>query len=127
MPILSKVDHEKREIWSLAVGPINRSDAEAHLLRMKEWDSLGYREFFDARGTGPDLDTQDLRSIVEMLRELSAGKSLGRTAVLVSNDVGFQAASKFAELSEGLLPVRVFRDEEEARAWLNAKPANSAG
>ena len=52
MPIISTVDHERRMVESLAVGPVTYAHIESHLMRLKGWNALAYDEFMDVRGSG---------------------------------------------------------------------------
>ncbi len=126
MPILSTVDHANRQIDAVAVGPIGLADVQEHLARERQWHSLPYREFIDGRGAGPALSPADVRMIVETLRELSRESTIGRTAVVVSTDYAFGMMRMFEMLIEDIFEFRVFRDEAEARAWLNAKAAGQS-
>ena len=118
MPIISKVDHEHREIEAIAVGPITFADVQDHLSQQRRWHSLAYREFLDGRGAGPKFSSEEVRRIVELLQDLSRESHLGRTAVLVPSDYAFGLMRMFEMLLEDVFEFRAFRDEAEARAWL---------
>lgn len=126
MPILSRIDHANAEIHSVAVGPITYADVESHLLRERHWQSLPYRELIDGRGAGPKLTPADVRRIVELLRKLSRESSLGRTAILVSTDYAYGLMHMLEMMVDDVCEIRVFRDEDEARAWLAAMSASNS-
>jgi hypothetical protein len=118
MPIISNIDHERREIHAIAVGPVSYADVKDHIAQERRGHGLPYREFIDARGSGPNISPAEVRRIVELLRDLSRESQLGRTAVLVSSDYAFGVARMFEMLLEDVFELRAFRDEQEARAWL---------
>ena len=126
MPILSTIDHEHSQIRAVAVGPVTYADVESHLQQEKAWKSLSYREFIDGRGAGLVLTSADVRRIVEMLRSLSRESKLGRTAILVSTDYAYGLMRMLEMLVEDVCQIRVFREEQEARAWLNAMSAGNS-
>lgn len=119
MPILSKIDHTRREIRAVAVGPVTFADVDQHLMRERHWDGLAYREFIDGRGAGLQLTPGDVRRTVEILRRLSMETKLGRTAILVSSDYAYGLMRMLEMLVEDVCEIRVFRDEHMAEAWLN--------
>jgi hypothetical protein len=117
MPIIVTVDHARREVHAIAVGPVSYEDIERHLLQERNWKSLSYRELIDARGAGPTFAPADVRRIVEVLRNLSREAPLGRTAIVVSSDYAFGLLRMLEMLVEDVCHVRPFLDEQEARIW----------
>lgn len=126
MPIISTVDHANRQLNAVAVGPIGLADVQEHLARVAQWHILEYRGFIDGRGAGPTLSSADMRTIVEALRELGRESKIGRTAVVVSTHYAFGMMRMLEMLIDDIFEFRVFRDEAEARAWLNAKAATES-
>jgi len=118
MPIIATVDHARREVHAIAVGPVSYDDIERHLLQERRWESLPYREFIDARGAGPTFTPADVRRIVGVLRSLSGESPLGRTAIVVSSDYAFGLLRMLEMLVEDVCHVKPFLDEREARIWL---------
>ncbi|MBZ5696273.1 MAG: hypothetical protein LAN36_13040 [Acidobacteriia bacterium] len=123
MPIITKVDHERREVQAIAVGPVSYADVEEHIVQQRRLDSVSYREFLDGRGAGLSLSPAEVRRIVELLREMSREAPLGRTAVLVPSDYAFGMVRMLEMLLEEVFELRPFRDEQEARAWLEGNAA----
>ena len=118
MPIIMKVDHERKEVDCVAVGPISYSDVVNHLLAERNFKGLAYKEFVDARGAGLVWTPEQGRQIVGLIRSFSKESSLGPTAVLVSSDVAFGVMRMLEILVEDVCEVKPFRDEQDARAWL---------
>ena len=75
---------------------------------------------------GPFSAPADVRRIVELLRSLSRESKLGRTAILVSTDYAYGLMRMLETLVEDVCQLRVFREEQEARAWLNAMSAGNS-
>lgn len=118
MPIIFSVDHDRKLVTALAVGPIGYADIEQHLLQERQWQGLSYPEFMDARGAGLNLAPVDVRHIVELLRRLGHEAKLGPTAVLVDNDFAFGGMRMLDNLVEDCCRIHPFRDEAEALTWL---------
>lgn len=121
MPIFVDVDHGRKQVNSLAVGPVSYEDVKNHLLMERYFNGLRYRELIDARGAGISLSPPELRHVVELLRDLGQSSKLGPTAVLVDNDVAFGAMRMLEELTKDLTEIEPFRTEEEARRWLASR------
>jgi hypothetical protein len=121
MPIQIVVDHELKEVKTIAIGPIAIEDIRSHLAEEREGGGLAYREFVDASGAEPVvMNTTDARTVVELLKALAEKGRLGPTAVIVPNDLGYGLLRMVEILLEGVAEVRPFRKTEkaEARAWL---------
>ena len=121
MPIFLKVDHQRKQVDAVTMGPISYADVENHLLMERHFEGLAYKEFVDARSGKLLITPADIRKIVALIRSLSQESKFGPTAVLVSTDVALGIMQKLEMLVEDVAEVKPFRDEQEARAWLAAK------
>ena len=70
MPITFRVDHERREIYAVAEGPITLTDIRHHLEEERNAGALRHRELIDGSEAVVAFSTQDVRATVELLREL---------------------------------------------------------
>jgi hypothetical protein len=59
---------------------------------------------------------------VALIRALGHESTLGPTAVLVATDFAFWVMRMLEVLVEDVAQIRPFKDEQEARAWLDATP-----
>ncbi len=121
MPLIVAVDHDRREVNVVAVGPVTFADALSHLEHEVREGGLGYRKFVDARGAGVLVSLEENLEIAERMRAYSREMQLGPVAFVVSSDAAFDAITALAELVENVCAMGVFRDEREARAWLGAR------
>jgi hypothetical protein len=124
MPIILNVDHERKEVNCVAIGPISLADVVNHLSTERHFKGLAYKEFIDARGAGISWTPEEIRQIVELLRRLGQESKLGPTALLVFTDVAFGVIRTLEALVEDVCEVKPFREEQEARAWLATKPVS---
>lgn len=125
MPITMRVDHERREIDAVAVGPIIYAEIEHHLSEERCFNGLAYKEFIDARYATPAfvLYASEIRKVVALTRSLSKESKFGPTAILVGSDFALGVVHMLEIFVEDVADVKGFRDEDEARAWLASKPA----
>lgn len=122
MPIIANVDHERREVRAVGVGPISYEDVKNHVMQERHFGGLAYPELFDARGAGILWTSLEIREIVALLRRLGQESKLAPTAVLVSSDVAFGIMSMLAALLEDVCEVKPFWNEDEAQGWLASRP-----
>lgn len=117
MPIQLVVDHETREVKTVAIGPIAMEDIQDHLVEERKEEGLAYRELIDASDAEPLMSTKDARATVELLKTLARQGTLGPTAVIVPNEVGYGLVRMIEILLDGAAEVRPFRKNETAEAW----------
>lgn len=127
MPITMHVDHERQQVYTVAVGPIRYAEIEKHLIEERCFNGLAYKEFIDACNATLSfvLYPSEIRQIMALIRGLGKESKLGPTAVLVPNDFAFGIIHMLGILIEDVAEVRPFRDEREARAWLVSTPVAS--
>jgi hypothetical protein len=85
--------------------------------RLVIWDIGG--------GTLRKLSASDLKMIIARAKPYTGSRAGGRTAIVCTNEVDFGLSrmfEAFAESYEIPFEIRVFRDREKARAWLDELP-----
>lgn len=120
MPITIRVDHERRQIDAVAVGPITYAEIEHHLSEERCFNGLAYKEFIDARYATPAfvLYASEIRKVVALMRSLSKESKLGPTAILVASEFALGVVHMLEIFLEDAAELKAFRNEDEARAWL---------
>lgn len=121
MPVIVGVDHEHRQVNAVATGSVTFADAQAHMKLEVRENARGYRKFVDFRGAGIQISPSEIRQIVDGLRELAREEKIGPTAVVVSTDQAYGMMRMLEMLVEDVCEIRPFREEAEARAWLEAR------
>jgi hypothetical protein len=121
VPIISGVDYARHEINIVCVGPVRLADVLGHAQQEKAEGALGFSRFIDMRGAGLEWDDAEAHQIAEHIRELSRETPQGPAAFVVSTDEAFDKMCAMDRLLEGSSETRTFRDEAEARAWLDAR------
>jgi hypothetical protein len=122
MPVIVAVDHDRRKVDVVAIGPVTFADALSQLEHEVRHGGLSYPKFVDARGVGVLVTAEDQVQIAERLRAYSREIRPGPVAFVVSSDATFDAINVLAKLLENVCAMGVFRDEREAREWLASQP-----
>jgi hypothetical protein len=86
----------------------------------RDRDGLPLPEFVDATNATINLTVEEVRGVVERVRDLGRHNALGPTAVLVGNDVSFGIVRMGEALVGDVADVRPFRDRAAAEEWLGA-------
>ncbi len=125
MPISYRIDEEKGLVLTTATGALTDSDIlqlKASLLADPRWKP-GMRELSDVRAIDRlEVTTDGVTQM--MLQDTGAAAALAsyRLAIVVSHQVVYGMARMYQMLTEHNVPnVRVFRDIEEAKRWLEVE------
>ncbi|HVT60742.1 MAG TPA: hypothetical protein VHR45_20385 [Thermoanaerobaculia bacterium] len=122
MPVTHEVNHERRRTTTTAIGPITMADIREHLSAEGRDRGLGYPEVIDATRATAVFGAQDVRTTVEILRELGREGALGPTAIVVGDEVSYGMFRMLEALVEDVCDVRPFRSHQEAENWLAHTP-----
>src|SRR4051812_22694982 len=114
MSITHVLDRDRRFMHTTAVGPVTYRDIQAHLDEEARAGALGYDELIDARAAEVRFSGDEVRSLVERLRQEARREPLGPTAVAVGSEVAYGMGRMFGVLVEGVCDVAVFRGLEPA-------------
>ena len=118
MPIVHTVDHAHGRLSATASGSVTLADILHHLNEERLAAGLGFAEIIDGRTGTVAFSPADLRSLVEVMRELATKHSLGPTAVIVSTDYAYGMMRLLEMLVDDVCKVRPFRDLADAERWL---------
>jgi len=108
-------------IWTIeligAVGPEEVAEAIGSIRREPTY-RVDAPRLYDVREVEDSIDTSALRSLAHR-KEFIGSVDGARSAIVVSRDITFGIARMYQTWMEGQpVEVRVFRDVDEARAWL---------
>jgi hypothetical protein len=121
VPITFTADHACREVHTVASGHVSFNEIEAHILMQRDAGVLSYRELFDGRSGEVEFAAADTPRIVELMRKLTKEGPIGPKAVVAPEGYTYGVARMIEMLAEDFCEIKIFRDEDEARAWLAAK------
>jgi hypothetical protein len=121
MNLITTLDHGRQRLSVKAEGYVTLADIIAHLEDERRAGILSYRELIDGRGARPDFAAEEVRKLVAVVRELAGSHRLGRTAVIVDNEVAYGMLRMLEMLVDDAAAIRPFRSEQEAEAWLDTE------
>ncbi len=122
MPLHWTIDSRTKLLAVVADGAVDLADFDRLLDVIIGSNIQGFRKLFDGRRAEPRMGEQELLSVGVRLRSLHAGSgaALGPLAVVVRDENYRQAARILGILAVPKRPMRVFRQPDKARAWLDS-------
>ena len=119
MPFHRDFDQPDRVLRTTIVGPVTLEDIDDHLRALRRRRGEGRPELIDAREALPgEINPRVLLIVAHRARFLIGTRTLERRAVVVSNDMSFVFARRFAAFVAGWLRIGVFYDMEAALEWV---------
>jgi len=125
MPISYRIDVERDLVLTLGSGSLTDDDIvqfKARLLRDPDFKP-GMRELSDIRGVDQfDVTPAGVQAMVQQDTRDSEKIASHKLAIVVSKAVAYGMARMYQTMTESNIEtVRVFRDIDEASAWLQLK------
>lgn len=116
------IDSRAKLLVALAEGPIQPADLDKLLDVVTGSNILGYRKLFDGCLGETQMSPADLLAVGVRLRSLhaAAGPALGPLAFVVRDENYRQVARVLGILAVPKRPMRVFRQVDKARTWLDS-------
>ena len=119
MPFHRDFDQPDRVLRTTIVGPVTFEDIDEHIRTLCRRRGEGRPELIDARQALPgEVNSRTLLIVANRARFLIGTRMLSRRAVVVSNDMSFVFARRFAAFVAGWLRLGVFYDMESALEWV---------
>lgn len=122
MPLHWTIDSRARLLVATGVGSIDLGDFDRLLDVIVGSNALGYRKLFDGRLAVTQMESAGLLTVGVRLRSLhaTAGAGLGPLALVVRDENYWQVARVLGILAVPKRPMRVFKQVEKARTWLDS-------
>jgi hypothetical protein len=119
MPILYTIDKTRGHVETKVSGAVTVDEVLDHLNAARKEGVLKFRELIDARAVAPPyLSPKDIWSMAASVRAAKCEEPFGPRAVMVASDLIFGLTRIFTSLVSDYCPIRVFREQERAEAWL---------
>jgi hypothetical protein len=120
MPIHLDVSHLHRTVIAVILGEATSDDISNMMQRFVETGALHYRKIIDTSAAHVAISPAQVDAIAATVRADPKASSRGPLAFVVDlNQAEF--AEKFAEVTEGERPVKVFGSIHAARKWLDER------
>jgi hypothetical protein len=118
MGFAHRFDRDRNAMFTTAEGPITLNDICVHIEEERVQGGLGCAELIDARSASSAVSSEDVRTLVALLRKWSEFYKLGPTAVVVSTDLAYGMLRMLDILVEEFCVIQPFQDMEMAQRWL---------
>ncbi len=121
MPYILKSEDALGCIFIRWRGTFSYEEGAAHYREVAEFESFqqGSHLFHDVRLVNVDVPASEIQSVAKAASPKVTAKTVRKVAILTSSDLGFGMMRMLATMRERPeLVLNVFRDLEEAKAWL---------
>lgn len=126
MPFRFEIDRERGIVYAVSEGVVNAEAVRDYLRRLESDPTYAsnLNALIDVRSAITGFTAEDLRDIAELVRRRPEGAE-SRRAVVVASDEHYGLMRMFeAYTASGPTRYRVFRDPDEAVAWLEEPPGD---
>lgn len=129
MPLRCRIDEEADLVVTTAEGPVTAEDLLAHARTLVRTPNRPTRELVDfSDRVEITVPTDAVRRTARLLADEDANAAGSRVAMVAKTNAVFGLMRLFEVYREhSSVAVRVFRDREEARRWLDAEQAVAPG
>jgi hypothetical protein len=125
MPLSWTISHPQRLVIAVARDEVALHEFGAYIEAVQPVGS--YRKLFVVSGMSTVFDTALMQSVGRAVRDHAAREPIGPIAIVADNAAAQASAMVYADSVSGLeRPIRIFREQHEARRWLDTfAPAES--
>jgi hypothetical protein len=121
MSVRTTFYHPDRLVIGIFEGEMHLSDFIEFALEIQKNNLIHYRKIVNVIDAHPRFTEQELRALVQMIREAPTDRPRGAVAFVADAERG-EFAHLFASLEVDGRPARVFRSIHDARRWLTEMP-----
>jgi len=120
MPLHWTIDSRLRLFVVTADGFVDLAEVNRMLDVMVGADVHGYRKMFDGTRGDTKMSPTEILSLGVRMRSIHATHPMGPLAIVIPDDKYYLIARVLGMLAADKRPMRVFRDLEKARQWLDS-------
>ena len=124
MPLHWTIDHQARLVNAIADGSLAPADVKDYLDQIAAAGAMPYAKLFDLSTVDATFSVQELATLGKSIRQyaIDGFGPLGPLAIVVSESQTHLQAALFADAAGSNRPLQIFRDKEQAQAWLRRQP-----
>lgn len=122
MPLHWTIDSKDRLVVAAAEGEVTREEVQTYIDALVGAKALAYRKLFDASRGETSMGPDDLMALGVVFRGFHAQGAVGPLAVVVPDDKVELVSRVLGILAAADRPMRVFRESEPARRWIESLP-----
>jgi hypothetical protein len=126
MPLSWTISHPQRLVIAVARDDVAPREFGAYIAAVQPVGA--YRKMFVVSGMSTVFDTALMQSVGRAVRDHAQREPLGPIAIVADNEAAYASAMVYADIVRGLeRPIRIFREQHEARRWLDSFVPVDAG
>jgi hypothetical protein len=118
-----KIESKTRRVTITADGDFTRADMESYLKAADAGGAVTWSKLFDGRSGRPAMSREDMLALGVLFRGYHLRGPVGALAVVVPENQAERVDRLLGILAAADRPMRVFRELEPARRWLERLPA----
>lgn len=122
MPVTWTISHPDRLIVAVAEGAVTLQEIEQYLDGVVTSNALAYRKIFDVTETVIHPPDEDMMILGARIRAYPAFGRFGALAIVAPGDRSRWMARLYTQLADVDRPIKIFRNREAARKWLDSQP-----
>lgn len=126
MPLHWTIDSRERLVVAVVDGEVTRGDIQTYIDALVGAKALTYRKLFDASRGNTAMGPDELMALGVMFRGFHARGEVGPLAIVVPDDKVEQVSRVLGILAAADRPMRIFRETEPARRWIESLPKESS-
>lgn len=122
MPLHWTIDSRERLVMAVADGEVARAEVQAYLDALVGANALTYRKLFDASRGDTTMGPEEMMALGVMFRSFHARGEVGPLAIVVPDGKVELISRVLGILAAADRPMRVFREVEPAKRWIESLP-----
>jgi hypothetical protein len=123
MPLRWSIESERKFISVVGEGNVTRDDVVALLDAMLAAGTRGFCKLIDIGDADTSMTREELFALGVRVRGVHASGKVGPIALVLPKNGAVQAEAFFGMMAAADRPMRLFRDADEASAWIEQQPA----
>jgi hypothetical protein len=127
MPVHWTISHPGRLVVAVTKGQVTSSDIEKYFAGVTADGAMSYAKIFEITHTPHALSAENLKSLGQRVVFYAQHGQIGPLAIVASSEESYAQASIFAAAATVDRPLMIFREQHDARQWIEAqKPVTAA-
>ena len=123
MPLHIDIDHDRHLVHTTAEGTIVLSEILDYFDTVTVQNAMPYAKLFDATQARFTISDDDMMVLGARVSAYASMEPRGPIAFIAGSDETVVLGARFANLGGARRPLRIFRNLEEGRKWLDTQPA----
>jgi hypothetical protein len=119
MPLHSTFSHARRLVITIAKGDVLPGEVLDYLDRLDKGGARPYGKIFDVTALEVPFSVESIHAFAELVRGREREGPTGPVAIVVGSEAALAKARVFAAEASVHRPIRIFREQHEARRWLD--------